>query len=154
MHELIVSLLKFHEEKAKLISRIDDNLLAVEKGDVQARSELRAQIASFRGDADSAHHCNEELILCELKKTSAPINHRIDDISNDHRAFARIVLRICAKIDDSAVEPTELVPEIEWFLGQYDEHATNEEAILFPAVEQHLSQSAWARVAKAWDPTT
>lgn len=151
VHELINSLLQFHEQKARQISKMDACLEAIEASDVHARSELKEQIASFRSDADKAHHFNEELILSELKKTSAPINSRITDISDDHRAFARIVERLCKKIDDPSVEPPQIVADVEWFLGQYDNHATNEEAILFPLAEQHLSPSAWSRIRTEWD---
>lgn len=154
MHELINRLLQFHERNAKQVSKIDSCLSAIEASDVNARSELKALIASFRSDADIAHHRNEELILAELKKTSVPINNQITDISEDHRAFARIIERLCTKIDDASVEPAELVADVEWFLGQYDNHATNEEAILFPEAEQHLSPSAWSRIRSAWDSAT
>ncbi len=150
MHELINSLQQYHHEKAHVLSQIDSLVLEIGKREQSARTELRALLESFHSGAESAHHHNEELILLELRKTAVPIHRLIENISEEHAAFHRILGRLNARVVDSSISCEVVSSDIIWFARQYDEHATAEETIFFPAADNALSSDAWSRVEKAW----
>jgi hemerythrin-like domain-containing protein len=150
VHHFIQQLLEFHKEKSSTMTEIQHLLPLVRKSDEPARIELISQFEGFRGAAERAHHQNEELILSELERHKQPVHPRIARTADEHKVFAQIVARLFEEINEPTGEATILVSKVEWFIGQYDEHATNEEAILFPAANQYLSRSAWSRVGDAW----
>lgn len=150
MHHFVQQLIEFHKEKSSAMTKIQHLLPRVKKSDEPARIELIRQFEGFRGAAERAHHQNEELILGELERHHQPIHPRIARTADEHKVFAQIVARLFTEISEPTDEAAILVSKVEWFIGQYDDHATNEEAILFPAANQNLSRSAWSRIADAW----
>jgi len=150
MHKLIDELVQYHRHKATVVADIQVLIPAVEKGNVNARDELGGIFASFSSDGEKAHHHNEELVLHELVKSKKPIHARIERTAEEHVVFGQLVQRLCSEISGPFDEPAVLVANIQWFLTQYDDHASNEEAILFPAADRELSTIAWSRVGKNW----
>lgn len=150
MHELVDQLIQFHRHKAALITEIEVLLPQVENDDALARAELKVYFESFRGEPEKAHHHNEELILRELRQVQRPLHARIERTAEEHVVFSQLVARLCAEIDGSIDEPAIVVANVKWFLGQYDDHASNEEAILFPAANKNISQKGWQRIGADW----
>lgn len=151
MHDFIAQLIQFHREKASAMTNIRKLLPSVEKLDQSAQIELGAQFEAFRSDAERAHHHNEELILRELQRDHAPVHPRIERTAEEHEAFGHLVSRLCKQIEELSDEPKILIAGVEWFLTQYDDHASNEEAILFPAANSQLSPEAWSRIGESWN---
>ncbi len=150
VHQFIQQLIEFHKDKSSTMTEIQRLLPLVQKSDEPARIELGRQFGAFRGAAERAHHQNEELILSELELHDQPVHPLIARTAEEHKVFAQIVARLFKEINAPTGEAIILVSKVEWFIGQYDDHATNEEAILFPAADQYLSRSAWLRVGDAW----
>jgi len=150
MHNLIDELVRYHRQKAALVADIQLLIPAVEEGSVDARDELGIHFESFRGDSEKAHHRNEELVLDELVKSKNPIHARIERTAEEHVIFGQLIHRLCSEISGPFDEPAVLVANVQWFLSQYDDHASNEEAILFPAADRELSATAWSRIGKNW----
>jgi hemerythrin-like domain-containing protein len=150
VHHFIQQLIDFHKEKSSSITEIQRLLPLVRKSVEPARIDLIDQFEAFRGEAERAHHHNEELILSELERHHQPVHPRIARTADEHKVFVQIVARLHKEIIEQTDEAAILVSKVEWFIGQYHDHATNEEAILFPAANQYLSRSAWLRVDDAW----
>ena len=152
MHELIQELQQYHREKARNLFDLEksvNNLL--ENGSSEEYGQtLQALFEPFQNIAEVAHHQNEEVILSELRKTSAPIHRRVDEISADHEAFDRKIVEISTKIIDHSVSCTELCSTIKSFVAIYKDHADGEENIFFPMADKYLTGSHWGRIKKAW----
>ena len=150
MHELIDELVRYHRAKAAVLTEMQLLFPAVEKGNANSRDALGILFESFRCGNEKAHHHNEELILDELRRGDSPIHARIERTAEEHIIFGQLAHRLCSEISGSIGEPAVVVANVEWFLNQYDDHASNEETILFPAAERKLSASGWSRVRKDW----
>ena len=150
MHHLIERLVEFHHGKASSMSAMRSLLADVQKSDQQARQELGRLLALFRDDDERAHHHNEELILLELQRHHQPVHPQIAGISEEHSVFSGMTGRLLDAIYEPLTEVSVLVSDVDWFIVEYDNHATVEETILFPTADQNLSGRAWGRVGKQW----
>jgi len=150
MHELLDELVRYHRQKAAILTEIQSLYPDVADDSLEARAELGFHFDSFRSTTEKAHHANEELILDALINAGRPIHPRIERTAEEHIIFGQWVQRLNTEISDPNVEPAIVVANVEWFLGQYDDHAGNEEAILFPAADQTLTPDAWARISVDW----
>lgn len=152
MHELIVELKEYHRAKARHLLDLEKGVGSVSENDSpdDYAKILKALFEPFLNTAEASHHRNEETILHELRKTSAPIHRRVDEISGDHRAFDRIIRDISRKLDDESVGCGELCASISNFVEIYKDHAAGEESIFFPIADKYLEASHWRTIKKAW----
>lgn len=152
MHELIEELQAFHRLKAQQLLALEKarNDLLRTPASHAARKQLAELLNPFQGPAESAHHRNEEAILRQLRTTDAPIHRRVDEISGDHSAFARIIEDLVRLITDAQRPVGEVRVRIDHFINQYGDHASNEELIFFPIADQHLTGSDWQQIKLIW----
>jgi hemerythrin-like domain-containing protein len=152
VHELIEELQQYHKEKSCHIFDLEKGVNSLTANDSPEKSTqtIQALLEPFQNKADVAHHHNEEIILSELRKTSAPIHRRVEDISADHEAFDTMIADISSKIVDQSVGCDELCSRIKRFVAVYNDHANGEENIFFPIADKYLQDSHWTRIKKAW----
>jgi len=152
MHELIEDLKEYHSAKARHLFELEECINRhPDRGALGEYAEtVQALFAPFQNTVEVAHHHNEEIILRELRLTSAPIHRRVDEISGDHQAFNRIVTGISAKLNDESTIFAELQLTIRRFVDIYKDHATGEETIFFPIADRYLQDSHWQRIEKDW----
>jgi len=96
------------------------------------------------------HKEKSQIILSELRKTSAPIHRRVEEISADHEAFDTMIADNSSKIVDQSVGCDELCSRIKRFVAVYNDHANGEENIFFPIADKYLQDSHRTRIKKAW----
>lgn len=152
MHRLIVELQTYHRKKARHLFELETCISGLSENDSSDdyRDSLKVLFEPFQSATEIAHHHNEELILGELRRTSAPIHRRVEEISGDHDAFSRIVVEISTKLNDDSTSCAELCSTIRRFMEIYNDHAAGEESIFFPIADRYLQESHWQRIAKAW----
>ena len=94
MHGFIEELQQYHHDKASHLDALQKfcNVLTDSKSEC-SKAELTELYAPFRSSEEQAHHRNEELILLHLRTTDAPIHRKVNEISDDHAAFDRIIQR-------------------------------------------------------------
>ena len=152
MHELIENLQEYHRQKARHLFELEscvNDLIEFGPSEGYAQT-LRTLFEPFQNTTEVAHHHNEELILGELRNTSAPIHRRVDEIPTDHEAFNKIVVEIATQIRDPEVGCAELCAIIKNFVLNYSDHADGEESIFFPIADKYLQSDHWSRIQQAW----
>ena len=152
MHRLIEELKQYHSEKAHYLSELGKcvNSIIEDSYPKDSYRELQQLFQPFQHQAELLHHHNEELILRELRATSAPIHRRVEEISADHTELDRIVANIACEIENESMHYREVCANIHNFIRIYDDHASGEEAIFFPISEQYLEQRHWLKISRAW----
>lgn len=152
MHELIVELQKYHRTKLRHLGVLERYVGGMSEDDSRSEHAARIKVLfePFYDTAEGAHHRNEEAILLELRKTSAPLHRRVEEISGDHDAFTGIIARISAQLDCESVGCAELRASILNFIAIYRDHAAGEESIFFPIADKYLGDAHWRRVRDAW----
>jgi len=152
MHELIVELQRYHSMKAHHLAKLETCIsnLTEDTWHDEVRLILVDLFEPFQTSAEEEHHFNEELILQELRKTSAPIHRRVEEISGDHGAFNRISAQISGTLNDKSSGYVEISSTINRFVNIYKDHAAGEESIFFPTANQYLKESHWRCIAAEW----
>lgn len=152
MHALIEELKQYHRDKAKLLLELERavDYLAIEDGSRATVTNIRELFKPFSDPSEAVHHHNEELILLELRQTSAPIHRCVERIAGDHEAFDRMTTQIAAKIEDDSVSHGELAASIKWYVTTYGDHANGEENIFFPIADEYLQYQHWKKVKGQW----
>ena len=151
MHGFIEELQSYHHEKAHHLRELQDfaERLISERNRAE-KEELTELFAPFGSKTEVAHHRNEELILLHLRTTDAPIHRKVNEISADHEAFDRILIRITRMILNSDVSRGELSDAIHNFVAIYHDHASGEENIFFPIADEYMTERTWRAVADDW----
>ncbi len=153
MHRRIEELQQYHAKKSKALKELQSSIsLLAETENLPALvGKIQELLSAFDADTESEHHRKEELILEELRKTEAPIHRKVDELSGDHRAFAKILGRLHQLIEENKGDPDLLSVQIGEFIKHYEDHAGTEELIFFPMADQYLEESNWQNVEKQWD---
>ena len=152
MHELILQLQQYHREKARHLYELEKVVNEfLENGPAGDYAQaLHVLFDPFQSTGAANHHHNEELILAELRQSSAPIHRRVDEIPADHLAFNKIAFTISSMLQDDSIGCAELCSTMQNFIRIYDDHASGEEAIFFPIADKYLEVAHWDSIWKAW----
>ena len=152
MHDLIEELQEYHRTKARHLFDLEKGVANLSnKQNFATRTQtVQALFEPFCNSPEIAHHHNEEIIVAELRLTSAPIHRRVDEISGDHQAFDRISGDIQLKIASEAVGLEELRSTIDRFIDIYKDHAAGEDTIFFPIADQYLQARNWQNIKRMW----
>ena len=103
-------------------------------------------------DSIDAHHRAEDDVLWPVLAASAGPHLDLAGLGHDHAALIPLLTRVRAAAGDLTARPdsedaaTALAVELGELRDVLDEHIADDEAVVLPAVEEHMSVADWNRV--------
>jgi hemerythrin-like domain-containing protein len=138
-----------HGNIARLLEVLDDQALAIGRGEEPDQDVLVPTLEYFASYPDACHHPKEELVLRHLRTRNPRAAKRLDGLEREHAALERQTRDLLARVSGDAPGPhqVELHAAIPAFCRTYRQHMDAEEHSLFPVALESLTEEDWAAIS-------
>lgn len=141
---------KDHEAFGLLLDLIEEELETFRQADRPDYALLEAVIDYFKTYPHCVHHFAEDMVYEKLKVRAPEATARIPDLNREHsregerlQSFARLVDLVLA---EEEVPRGAVIEAAEAFVHHMRRHMEMEEALFFPAAEEHLQTDDWTEI--------
>ena len=139
-----------HENYARLLNLVDEELAASKDGDPVDYVLLRSMAKYFLTYPDQCHHPKEDLIYLKLQHRDPESAAGLIQLLGEHDKLAELTQRFAAVVREGSERPSattrKLQDTAQEFLEYYRRHMLMEEEQFFPIAEDRLSGNDLAEI--------
>ena len=145
-YPIVATLQAEHRYMATLVGQLDDQLTALEQGELVDHHVLYEVMHYMTHFPDAFHHPREDMVYQRAGELDTSIGESVDTLQRDHAYLAKIGNQTLDAIrlwrDGAARTSDVLNPGRDYILSLY-RHMSAEEELIFPQIEQLLSAGDW-----------
>lgn len=139
-----------HRNFADLLDLMDEQVMALDRGDQPDGALLKASVDYFSNFLDECHHPKEDRVYQKLVHSAPRVAERLSGLIQDHRELTQLTRSYAAQVNVlrlTGMPPREaLRNSLHRFIEYHRDHIAMEEEYFYPAALRHLSRDDWAAI--------